>query len=73
MLAMAVGSIFALALIPVGYLNGGIAGAAVVLFVAECVVLLGSWVFARRCLFTLPMEVAVEKGASLSVVPDATR
>ncbi|MFN0277210.1 MAG: flippase [Pyrinomonadaceae bacterium] len=50
MIAMAVGSLAALALIPVGYFNMGTNGAAAALFFAEIVVLIFSWMFFRRAL-----------------------
>lgn len=51
MLATAIGSLIALALIPVGYFNAGTSGAAAVLFFAEIVVLIFSWIFYRRAIF----------------------
>lgn len=50
MIAMAVGSLLALALIPIGYFNMGTNGAAAALFFAEIVVLIFSWLFYRRAL-----------------------
>lgn len=50
MFATAMGSLIALALIPIGYFNAGTSGAAATLFFAEIVVLIFSWLFSRRAL-----------------------
>jgi O-antigen/teichoic acid export membrane protein len=51
MVATAIGSIVAVALVPIGYFNAGTGGAAAALFAAECVVLACAWLLARRHLF----------------------
>jgi O-antigen/teichoic acid export membrane protein len=51
MFATAVGSLIALALIPVGYFSAGTSGSAAALFFGEIVVLILSWLFSRRALF----------------------
>ena len=66
MFAMAVGSIVAVALIPIGYFNAGTAGAAAALFAAECVVLACSWLFARRNLFSRSLEKIAPAESSLT-------
>ena len=48
MISSAVGAATAIIFVPVGYVNAGLGGAAAALFVAEVLVLLSSWYFARR-------------------------
>jgi O-antigen/teichoic acid export membrane protein len=60
MIATAIGSLAALGLIPVGYFSVGISGAAAALFFAEIVVLVLSYVFARRSLFSHIADEPVE-------------
>jgi PST family polysaccharide transporter len=51
MFAMALGSVIAVVLIPVGYLKAGTNGAAAALCFAECIVLLCVWIIAKRTIF----------------------
>lgn len=51
MITAAIGALTALIFIPIGYLKGGVSGAAAALCLAEVLVLLSSWVFSRRVLF----------------------
>ncbi len=68
---MAVGSIAAVIMIPIGYGRAGTGGAAAALFAAECLVLAGSWLFARRCIFT--RDTPSVNGSSLTTLPGATQ
>lgn len=58
MLTSALGALMAAILIPVGYFNFGVSGAAAALFIAEIGVLIFAWLVARRTLFNadLPPE-----------------
>lgn len=51
MLTSALGSAAVVVLIPIGYLNGGTEGAAAGIFFGETVVLLSTWLIAKRSLF----------------------
>lgn len=55
MFATGFGSVVALVLIPIGYSKAGTSGAAAALFFAEIVVLVASWLFYQRALFSKPM------------------
>lgn len=70
MFAMALGSILIIPLIPFGYFNAGIAGAAAALFAAECVVLVSSWLLARHYLFIT--RESITGGETLTTAPEAT-
>ena len=70
MFAMALGSILIVPLIPLGYFNAGIAGAAAALFAAECVVLVCSWLLARRFIFDIPDTISANE--ALNTLPEAT-
>lgn len=48
MLAMGLGTLIALILIPIGYFYAGISGSAAALFFVECIVLFLSWLIAKR-------------------------
>lgn len=72
MAGMAVGSILVVPLIPIGYFYAGTGGAAAALLAAECVVLAGSWLLARRNLFGgSGKEVVTSK--ALTTLPGATQ
>lgn len=60
MIATAIGSLAALALIPIGYFNMGTSGAAAALFFAEIIVLIFSWLFFRRALSRQKAEETFE-------------
>lgn len=53
MITAAIGALTALIFIPIGYIKGGVSGAAAALCLAEVLVLLSSWLFSRRILFNL--------------------
>ncbi len=72
MLAMALGSIFAITLLPVGYINWGISGAGAVLFAAEILILFGSVLFARNSVFKTSRVVTVDR-ASLNTLVGTSR
>ena len=69
--ATAIGSLIAVVLIPVGYVNAGINGAAAALFVAECAVLAGAWLIARRNLFGRFDNGFAANESSLNTLPEA--
>ncbi|MEQ1762314.1 MAG: oligosaccharide flippase family protein [Pyrinomonadaceae bacterium] len=69
MLTAAIGGIAAGILIPVGYFNWGINGAAAGLVSAEALVLVAAWLMARRSLFN---EVVVSS-SSFEGLPEASR
>lgn len=71
MYATAAGSLLALALIPLGYFKAGTSGAAAVLFFAEIVVLILSWLFARRTLFSHNAGGSQAAKESLDVMREA--
>lgn len=53
MITAAVGALTALIFIPIGYLKGGVSGAAAALCLAEVLVLISSWLLSRRVLFNI--------------------
>lgn len=57
MFTSALGALVVVILIPFGYLNGGSAGAAAGVFVAEVSVLISSWLLAKRTLFGVPSMI----------------
>lgn len=63
MVTAALGALTAVIFIPLGYLKGGISGAASALFLAEILVLFSSWLFSRRLLFNLPTASLPSKAA----------
>ena len=71
MFATAIGSIIAVALIPVAYFKAGINGAAAALFVAEIVVLVCAWVIAQRNLFGRSGNGFAANESPLKTVPEA--
>lgn len=73
MFAMAIGSVAAVVLIPIGYLNGGTGGAAAALFGAECIVLVCSGLFAKRRLFGRFTEQLTSHDPSFTTLPGAIR
>lgn len=72
MFAMALGSVVAVVLIPVGYFNAGTSGAAAALCLAECAVLLCSWIIAKRTIFKRLGNGLQAAETSLEGVPGAT-
>ncbi len=73
MLATAMGSIIVVVLIPVGYFKAGTSGAAAALFAAEIVVLVCTWLIARRTVFSRPGNGFVTNESSLKTLSDATQ
>ncbi|MGB7208316.1 MAG: oligosaccharide flippase family protein [Pyrinomonadaceae bacterium] len=71
MVATAIGSIVAVALVPIGYFNAGTGGAAAALFAAECVVLACAWLLARRHLFGRSGNGFAANESPLKTVPEA--
>jgi PST family polysaccharide transporter len=69
LLTAAAGAFLAVVFIPAGFYSWGIAGAAAGLFLAEIMVLLTSWLFARRLLY-IPNENTIS--FSEKVLTDAT-
>ena len=69
--ATAIGSIVAVVLVPVGYFNAGISGAAASLFAAECVVLACSWFMAKQHLFGPSVDRFAADESSLTTLPGA--
>ncbi len=73
MLTSAIGAVVAAVLIPVGYFQAGTSGAAAALCVAEIVVLLVSWLIAKRVLFGLDTNILPTEGQHFEGLPEATR
>ena len=73
MVATAIGSIVAVALVPIGYFNAGTGGAASALFAAECLVLVCAWLLARRHLFGPSIDRFAANQSSLTTMPGVTQ
>lgn len=73
MLTTAAGAISAVALIPVGYVNWGTSGAAAALCFGEILILLISWMVARRTLFVGHAEGLELNHDSVDGIPEATK
>jgi len=69
MLTAALGAVLSVILLPLGYFEWGISGAAAGLCLTELIVLGSAWLIARRTLFT---ENALPKSCPESL-PEATR
>lgn len=73
MFATALGSIAAVALVPIGYYNAGTGGAAAALFAAECVVLSVAWLLVKRNLFSRLVNEFAANESSLTTAPGASQ
>lgn len=73
MLTSAVGAVVAGFLIPIGYFQAGTSGAAAALCLAEIVVLLTSWLFAKRLLFSTASEALPLNENYFESLPETTR
>jgi O-antigen/teichoic acid export membrane protein len=72
MLTSALGAVTALILIPLGYSNAGIGGAAAALFIAETVTLLSAWYLSRQRLFSPRPAAAKVCDEHLGGLPEAS-
>ena len=72
MLTAALGAVIAVVLIPVGYVNAGITGAAAVLCLAECSVLLFVWLISKGPLFDRSGDGRQAAKTSLEGIQGAT-
>jgi O-antigen/teichoic acid export membrane protein len=73
MLTSAIGAIVAAVFIPIGYFQAGTSGAAAALCFAEIVVLLCSWLIAKRVLFGVEINNSPINEARFETLPEATR
>ncbi len=73
MVVSAIGAVFAAVLIPAGYFQAGTSGAAAALCFAEMVVLLTSWLIARRGLFGPNNAKMQPNDSSFRDLPEVTR
>lgn len=73
MVTSAIGAIVAAVLIPIGYFQAGTSGAAAALCVAEIVVLLCSWLIAKRVLFSVDRNELPTKEICFESLPETTR
>jgi O-antigen/teichoic acid export membrane protein len=73
MLTSAIGAIVAAVFIPIGYFQAGTSGAAAALCFAEIVVLLCSWLIAKRVLFGVETNNLPLNEARFETLPEATR